>query len=210
MALTNPSQTGFRPYMRANETVTKTIRRRIASNNATAIFKYDCLHVGTAAGVWGLATAGSGVTGVSTGASYWDATINGRRENVFLPATTTYSSTAFDDYGNTDQSFVYVTDDAVQTEFVAQYSGSVPAATDMTKNANFVASAGSTATGMSGHTLNQATINTTADLDFNIVDYLHNVTNDMAQTALAKVIVRINSEPGVPPFSSTNPGTTGV
>lgn len=207
---TNPSQTGFRPYQRKNETVTKTIRRRIASNNGTAIFKFDCLHYGTAAGVWGLATAGSGVTGVSMGASYWDANINGRRENPYLPVSTTYTSTSFDDYGNTDQSFIYATDDAVQTLFVCQYSGSVPALTDLTKNANFVASAGSTTTGLSGHALNQATLNTTADLDFRIEDFLHNPLNDMTQTALAKVIVAINSEPGVPPFSSTNPGSTGV
>jgi hypothetical protein len=206
----NMSQTGFRPFMRANETATKTIRRRVASNNGTAIFKYDCMHVGTAAGVWGLATAGSGVTGVSLGASYWDTRINGRREAVFLPVSTTYSSTAFDDYGNTDQSFIYVNDDAVQSEYQCQYSGSTPALTDMTKNANFVASAGSTATGLSGHTLNQATINTTADLDFNIVDYKHNVFNDVSIAAQAKVIVRSNAEPGVPPFSSTNPGTTAV
>jgi hypothetical protein len=207
--MANLSQTGFRPFMRANETATKAIRRRVASNNGTAIFKYDCMRVGTAAGVWGLATANGGVTGVSEGASYWDATINGRREARYLPVSTTYSSTAFDDYGNTDQSFIYVTDDAVQTEFVCQYSGSTPALTDLTKNADFVASAGSTVTGLSGHTLNQATLATTADLDFSIVDFKHNVLNDMTTTN-AKVIVRINSLPGVPPFSTTNPGTLGA
>jgi hypothetical protein len=203
---TNPSQTGFRPHMRANETVTKTIRRRVASNNATAMFRYDCMRV-TAAGVWGLAAAGTGFNGTSAGASYWDATINGRREAKYLPATTTYTSTAFDDYGNTDQSFVYITDDAVQTEFVCQYSASVPALTDLTKNANIVAGAGSTVTGNSGHTLDQTSLATTADLDVNIVDFWHNVFNDVSQTALAKVIVRINTGL-VPPFNAA--GTAGV
>lgn len=203
----NPVQGGFLPYMKGNENAgVKFIRRRIASNNGTAIFKYDCMKV-TAAGVWGLATAGSGVTGVSGGASYWDATINGRRENAYLPASTTYSSTAFDQYGETDQSFCYITDDAIHTEFRCQYSGTaVVALTDLTKNANFVATAGSTATGLSGHELNSATIATTAALDFNIVDFWHSVQND--PTAVdPKVIVRINL--GVsPPFNAN--GTAGV
>jgi hypothetical protein len=203
---TNPSQTGYRPYARANETVTKAIRRRVASNNATAMFKFDCMRV-TAAGVWGLAAAGTGFNGVAQGASYWDATINGRRENVYLPATTVYSGTAFDFHGETDQSFVYITDDAVQTEFVCQYSASTPALTDLTKNANIVAGAGSTTTGLSGHTLDQTTLNTTADLDVCIVDFKHDPLNDVTQTALAKVIVRINTGL-LPPFNAA--GTAGV
>lgn len=203
---TNPSQTGYRPYMRANETVTKSIRRRVASANGTAMFKFDCMRV-TAAGVWGLAAAGTGFNGVSQGASYWDATINGRRENTYLPVSTSYTSTAFDYHGDTDQSFVYITDDAVQTEFVCQYSASTPALTDLTKNANIVAGAGSTTTGNSGHTLDQTTLATTADLDVNIVNFLQNPNNDVTQTALAKVIVRINTGL-VPPFNAA--GTAGV
>jgi hypothetical protein len=203
---TNPSQTGFRPYMKGNGTAVKVIRRRVASNNATAMFKYDCLRV-TGAGVWGLAAAGTGFNGTSEGASYWDATINGRRENVYLPATTVYSSTAFDDYGNTDQSFLYITDDAVHTEFQCQYSASTPALTDLTKNANIVAGAGSTTTGISGHTLDQTTLNTTADLDVTIIDFKHNPFNDVTTAARAKVIVMINTGL-LPPFNAA--GTAGV
>lgn len=207
MAL-NPSRTGFWPWMNAGSTSTQTVRRRVASNNGTAIFKGDCLTL--AAGVYTLATAGGSntVAGASTGASYWDATINGRRENPYLPVSTTYSSTTFDDYGNTDESFVYVTADPVNTRFVCQYSASTPALADLTKNASFVAGAGSTTTGISGHALDQTTIATTAALAFRIVDVLHNVLNDPAGTAAtAKAIVQINLGP-LPPFNAA--GTAGV
>ena len=204
---TNPSFTGIHPWGNAGSTSTQSVRRRIASNNGTGIFMGDCMKR-TAAGVWGLATAGSGVSGTSTGASFFDSSINGRREQPFLPVSTTYSSTSFDDYGNTDESFVYVTADPVNTRVQAQYSASTPALTDLTKNANFAAGAGgSTTTGLSTHVLDQTTINTTAALDFSIVDIKHNVLNDPTQAALAKVIVQINLGL-VPPFNAA--GTAGV
>lgn len=202
---TNWNMTGFRPHANAGSTSTQLMRRRVASNNGTAIFWGDCLKY-TAAGVIGLATAGSGVTAVSQGASYWDSTINGRRENPYLPASTTYSSTSFDDYGNTDESFVYATVDPLNARFVVQYSASTPALTDLTKNANFVANAGSTTTGRSGHVIDQTTLNTTANLDFRIQDVWHNVLNDPTGT-LPAVIVQINTGL-VPPFNSN--GTAGV
>ncbi|MBV8928867.1 MAG: hypothetical protein JO152_07070 [Mycobacteriaceae bacterium] len=205
---TNPSFTGFHPWNNAGSTSTQYRRYRTASNNGTAIFMGDCLKR-TAAGVWGIATAGAGVAGVCGGASYWDATINGRRENTYLPASTTYSGTAFDDYGNTDNSFLYVTADPVNTRFQCQYSASTPALTDMTKNASFAAgSGGSTTTGISSHVLDQTTIATTAALDFTIVDIKRNVLNDPAgAAATAKAIVQINVGT-VPPFNSA--GTAGV
>jgi hypothetical protein len=205
--MANLSQTGFFPWGNYGSTSTQTKRERVASNNGTAIFKGDMIDF-TAAGVVGIATAGSGAIGASTGASYWDATINGRRENPYLPASTTYSSTAFDDYGNTDESFIYVTADPVNTRFVCQYSASTPALTDITKNANFAAgSGGSTTTGISSHVLDQTTVATTLSLDLRIRDIVHNVRNDPTAVS-AKVIVQINHGT-LPPFVSTNPGMVG-
>lgn len=204
---TNPSFTGFHPWLASTNDAIQSWRRRIASNPATGIFKGDCVKQ-TAAGVWGLATAAAGVGSVSQGASYFDATIGGRRENPYMPSGTTYTSTAFDDYGNTDQAFIYIVADPVNTRFQAQYSASVPALTDLTKNANFAAgSGGSTASGISSHVLDQTTLNTTAALDFHIIDIKHNVLNDPTQTALVKAIVQINVAK-LPPFGDT--GTTGV
>jgi hypothetical protein len=203
---TNLNITGFHPFNNFGGTSVQCVRRRVASNNSTAIFRGDCIDH-TAAGVVGLATAGSGLIGTSTGASYWDATINGRRENPYLPASTTYSSTAFDDYGNTDESFIYVTADPVNTRFRVQYSTGNPALTDLTKNANFVAgSGGSTTTGISSHTLDQTTIATTANKDFRILELWQNVLNDPT-AANADVIVQIDLGK-VPPFNSA--GTAGV
>jgi len=206
---TTPSFTGFHPWGNSGATSTQLVRRRVASNNGTAIFLGDCL-VYTAAGVIGLATAGSGVTSVSQGADYFDSTINGRRRNPYLPASTTYSAAVFDDYGNTDESYVDMVADPVNVRFQAQYSASTPALTDLTKNANFVAgSGGSTTTGVSSHAIDQTTIATTLTLDFRIQDLKRNVLNDPTQAALAKVIVQINNG-RVPPFGTSAPGSVGI
>lgn len=204
--MANVSQTGFRPFGNSGSTSTQNKRVRVASNNGTAIFKGDCVKI-TAAGVWGLATAGAGVSSVAQGAEYWDAAINGRRSNPYLPVSTTYTGATFDDHAETDESFLFVVSDPVGTRFQAQYSGGTPALTDITKNANFVASAGSTVNGLSGHTINQATLASNAALDFFLMDWKHSVDNDMTTTN-AKVIVQINVGL-VPPFTGTS-GAAGV
>lgn len=199
--MANASQAGFWPEGNQIATATQTKRVRIVSNNSTAIFLGDCLKR-TAAGVWGLATAGGGIAGVSQGASYMDAATLVRKEGAYLPASTTYSSTAFDTYGDTDESFVYTAADPFSVRYRCQ-NPATPALTDMTKNANVVASAGSTTTGISGHVL--GTIETTQGDDFAITDFVHSPLNDMA-SANAKYIVQINAVP-VAPGSA---GATGV
>jgi len=205
--MANQSYTGFNPVANVDGETVQVIRRRVASNNGTAMFWGDCMKR-TAAGVWGLATAGAGVSGVAQGASFFDSNLNSRKEGKFLPVSTTYSGTTFDNFGDTDESFVYITADPVGNRFLAQYSGSTPALADLTLNANFVASAGSTTTGQSGHTLNQATLATTLTLDFLVVDIWHNPLNDTTATN-AKVIVQINNGL-VPPFGTAAPGSVGV
>src|SRR5579872_98688 len=204
--MANPSFTGFHPWANAGSTSTQLMRRKTASNNGTAIFLGDCLKY-TAAGVVGLATAGAGFTTISQGCEYYDSTINGRRFNTYLPASTTYSGSVFDDWGNTDESMILCTADPVNTRFQAQYSASTPALTDVTKNANFTAGSGSTTTGISGHALDQTTLATTANLDFRVQDLKRNVLNDPTVASVAKVIVQINTGL-VPPFNSA--GTAGV
>lgn len=203
--MANASLTGLWPWANAGSTSTQLMRRRAASNNGTAFFFGDCGKY-TAAGVVGLATAGGGVSTVFQGAEFFDSTINGRRFSPSLPVSTTYSGTLFDDYGNTDETFMLCVVDPVNTRFQAQYSASTPATTDLTKNANLLASAGSATTLISGHVLDQSTLATTANLDFRIQDLKRNVLNDPTATG-AKVIVQINTGL-VPPFNSA--GTAGV
>ena len=205
--MANPSFTGFQPWANAGSTSTQLMRRKTASGNGTAIFMGDCL-VYTAAGVIGLASAGAGVTAVAQGAEYYDSTINGRRFNTYLPASTTYSGSVFDDWGNTDESMILCTADPVNTRFQAQYSASTPALTDVTKNFNFVANAGSTTTGVSGHAVDQTTLGTQAAKDMRIQDLKRNVLNDPTVAAAAKVIVQIHVGL-VPPFTGTS-GAAGV
>lgn len=205
--MANLSFTGFHPYGNVASTATNVMRRRVASNNGTAFFTGDCVKRATA-GVWALATAGAGVSGVCQGASFFSSTLNGRREDVFLPASTTYTATTFDIFGETDESFIYVTSDPVNDRFQAQYSASTPALADLTLNANILASAGSTTTGISGHKIDQSTIATTLTLDITIVDIKHSVLNDTTAT-LAKAIVCINNGQ-IQPFGTAAPGTVGL
>lgn len=196
--MANALQGGFWPESNQGNTTTQTKRVRIVSNNGTAIFLGDCMSR-TAAGVWGLATPGSGVGGVSQGASYQDGVQFVRKEGVYLPAGTTYTSTAFDQNGDTDQSFVYIAADPLLVRYKCMIAAaSTGALADMTLNANFVATAGSTTTGISGHTL--AAPANTVGLDFAIQDFWHNVFNDPTLVN-AKYIVQINKlnvAPGSP------------
>lgn len=196
--MANLSQGGFWPEHNQGATATQEKRVRVASNNGTAIFLGDCV-TRTAAGVWGLATPGSGVSGVSQGASYYDPGQLVRKEGAFLPASTTYSSTAFDMQGDTDQSFLRIVADPLNVRYRCQaIAAGVPALADLTLNANFVATAGSTTTGISGHTL--AAPANTVGLDFAIMDVKRNVLNDPTLVN-AKYIVQINKlyvAPGSP------------
>lgn len=187
--MANASRTGFWPVHNQGATATQEKRVRVASNNGTAIFLGDCV-TRTAAGVWGLATPGSGVSGISQGASYYDPGQLVRKEGPYLPASTTYSSTAFDMYGETDQSFLRITADPLNVRYECQAKAATTGAlTDTTKNANFSAGAGSTTTGISGHLLD--TLATTAALDFAVMDVKRNVLNDPTAVNF-KFIVQIN------------------
>jgi len=197
--MANAARTGFWPVADAISTSIQTKRVRIASNNGTAIFWGDCL-ARTAAGVWGLATAGGGVSSVSQGGSIFDSTQLVRKEVVFIPASTTYSGTAFDMYGETDNSFLYIVSDYQGARFECQAKASTTGAlTDVTKNANFSAGAGSTTTGISGHLLD--TLGTSNASDFAVMDIKRNVFNDPTSVNF-KFIVQINN--------STLPGSAGA
>lgn len=197
--MANAARTGFWPVADRIGTAIQTRRERMASNNGTAFFWGDCMLKGTAAGVWGLATAGGGVSGVFQGGSILDTTQLVRKEVVFVPASTTYSGTAFDFYGETDNSFIYVTSDYQGLHFECQAKAATTGAlTDVTKTANFSAGAGSTTTGISGHLLD--TLGTSTGSDFAVRDIKRSVDNDPTLVNF-KFIVQINN-PGLPPAAA--------
>src|ERR1700690_2485020 len=107
---TNLARTGFWPMSNSNDECIQLRRVRVASNNSTAIFWGAAVIRGS--GVFTVATSGTAaIASVAQGASYLDSTQLVRKENMFLPASTTYSGTAFDYYGETDNSFIYVVSD---------------------------------------------------------------------------------------------------
>ena len=122
---------------------------------------------------------------------------------VFLPASTTYSGTAFDYYGETDNSFIYVVSDVFGARFEAQYvAAATPALTDITRNADISLGAGSTTTGVSGHLLNS--IATTQTFPFAVTDIKRNVLNDVTSVN-SHLIVQANNITVGPAFG----GATG-
>ena len=89
--------------------------------------------------------------------------------------------------------YIHVADDPdlifeIQEDSVG---GSIAMATAGTKNADFIAGAGSTTTGYSGWMLDSSTINTTATLQMRLLRGVHRADNEMA-SANAKWLVKIN------------------
>lgn len=92
--------------------------------------------------------------------------------------------------------FVNVDPDALFE--IQQVTGGTPlTANDVGLNANFVVAAGSTATGMSGVTINNATEAVTNTLDLKIVEMVNRVDNDVGSAVgtgadASRFLVRIN------------------
>jgi hypothetical protein len=148
--MANVLKGGFWPVM---EGQARARRYEVASSNSTAIFSGDmCKAVDT--GVVDVAAAAdTDLIGVVKEVEY---TANGRRvRRPYLPASTTYSPTA---RGSVNASYVWIYDDpameywvCVSTHAETDTEAEVRAA--LFTNADFVAGAGNTVYGRSGHTL---------------------------------------------------------
>jgi hypothetical protein len=132
-------------------------RRKIASNNATAIYRGDPV-VGLTTGYIGQASAGTTqIAGIFAGCEYI-STSQGKK--VFSPywpgSDATGDVTAF-------------VVDAPNSLFLAASNGSPFVLADIGSGVNFAVGTGNTANGISGATLDQSSLNTTNTLPFKIV-----------------------------------------
>lgn len=161
----------------------------VPATNATALFIGDPVIVtgtGDPQGYpdCGIASVGGRITGVVVGFRPTAPFSPGKS----LPALT--------------EGYVIVADDPALL-FEVQTTGTALAAADIGLNANLVAGAGSTYTGLSGWTLDNTTKATTATLQLRIVELQHDTNNTIGTNA--NFLVAINS-----PTETGAAGSTGV
>ncbi len=139
--------------------------RKIASDNATAIFAGDPV---TTLSTGYIAQSSPGTTqiaGIFVGCKYLSTALQRTVWSPFWPGS-----------GATGDVQAYIVNDP-NAQFVAQVGGSSSTGivfADIGANVNFAVGTGSTVTGISGAYVNQTTVNTTATLPFRIVGLIEN------------------------------------
>lgn len=148
--MANTAVAGFQPYNVKNGGSVTFKRGRVLTNNTTAIFMHDAV-VRAATGDYVVASAtNTAVESSAQGCEYTDAA-GTRRMGKYLPAATLYTSSGVDP---SNGSYISMVDNVVNTGFRASVANSAIALTDLNLNYVMVLGAGSTTTGLSGHTLN--------------------------------------------------------
>jgi len=197
--MANVQVAGFHPISKGSQTV-ELVRKRVLTNNTTAIFKGDALDSTTAGDVIVTANTNTDIYSVQWGgASYLS---NGDRiERKYLPATTLYTSSGVDP---ANASYVYCVDDMVSTKFKASVDEAI-ALTDLGINYQMVLGAGSTTSGWSGHELDATSRNTTATLPWRVLDFVIGDPKSDVDAADAHVVCIANAgnrEPALEPGGS--------
>ncbi len=178
---------GFQPCRRLGAGSLTKMRRRVLTNNTTAIFLHDALKATTAGDYLVASATNTAVANVSGGVSYVDST--GKRVNSkYLPATTLYTSTTVDP---DNASYVWVTEDPVNTLFRCSIDEAVVLA-DLFLNYKMVLGTGSTTTGLSGHELDATTPATTATFPWRVREFVTGGATSDPDAADATVLASIN------------------
>lgn len=166
---------------------------RVQDAYAFSLFKGDPVIL--AGGYITIGTAGSAVSGVFWGCKY----INAIGTYIFSPYWPASTSTF-----NTAGAECFVVD-ATSTLFNIQLSGTGIAQTNIGNNANFVAGAGSTITGVSGYALDSTTVATgNATRNCKIIELTPNPTNAFS-VSYNNAVVRLNNQ-----IFNSGTGTAGV
>lgn len=187
--MANIAMNGFHPVMKGAQTP-ELVKKRVLTNNTTAIFKGDCVIDQTGGDVIVTAATNTSIYSVQWGGASYIGATGDRVERRYLPAATLYTSTGVDPQ---NASYVFCVDDMVNTKFRA----SIPGATVLARlgeNHKIVLGAGSTSTGWSGHTLDAATPATTATFPWRVVDHvLGDPKMDVDSTTQVHVICMANA-----------------
>jgi hypothetical protein len=196
--MANTALPGFHPYRVLGGGTIGYTRRRVLTNNTTAIFLNDAV-IANATGDFVVQATGTTFTSnVARGAVYTDAT-GVRVERKFLPAATLYTSSGV---APDNASYIYIVDDPLRVQFLASIDAAV-AITDLNLNFAVTLGAGSTVTGMSGHKLTATGKNVTATIPWRFMEFVLGDPKSDPDAADAAVIVQINADATTPALSAS-------
>jgi hypothetical protein len=185
--MANTQVAGFQPLMKGSQTP-ELVRKRVLTNNTTAIFKGDALDTTTTGDVFVTATTNAAIYSVQWGgASYISG--SDRIERKHLPAATLYTSTGIDP---ANASYVYCVDDMVNTKFLASVDEAI-ALLDLNVNYVMVLGTGSTTSGLSGHELDATGRAVTATFPWRVTDFVLGDPKSDPDAADAKVVCMANA-----------------
>lgn len=160
----------------------------VATGNSTAIFKGDVLKRVSGGGVDVAAAGDLDIVGVCDGVEqYWDG--ENLRKGNYLPASTAYSTNLSRQsklrvIGATNAVFEVDADDGVTATDEATFQSYIG------ENCDITAGAGSTASGLSGHSLDIST-HATATAQMRIVGIAKRIDQDFASSRV-KLLVQVN------------------
>lgn len=198
--MANVAVPGFIPIVKGGLT-TELVRKRVLTNNTTAIFKGDSCVITGSGDVVVQSTGTTTASTVARGASYLDST-GQRVERAYLPATTTYTSTTVDPY---NASYAYCVKDMVNTGLRASVDAAI-ALTDLNLNYAVTLGTGSTTSGMSAHELTATGRAGTATIPYRVTEFILGDPLSDPDSAHAHVICYLNAG-AIEPALSAGSGT---
>jgi hypothetical protein len=185
--MANVQLPGFIPYTKGG-LPPEMVRKRVLTNNTTAIFKGDACDLQTGGDVTVTAVTNAAFFSVQWGgASYMSG--QERLERKHLPAATLYTSTTNDP---SNASYVYCVKHMESQEFLATVD-EVLALTDLGLNYVIVLGAGNTSSGFSGHELDATGRAVTATFPWRVNDFLIGDPKSDVDAADAKVVCMQNA-----------------
>lgn len=197
--MANVQLAGFQPESRGGLTC-ELVRKRVLTNNTTAIFKGDALDSTGSGEIIVNATTNGDIYSVQWGgASYVSG--GDRIERVYLPATTLYTSSGVDP---ANASYVYCVANNSTQVYLATVDEAI-ALTDMGLNYVMVLGTGSTTSGLSGHELDATGRAVTATFPWRVLEFVTGDPKSDVDAADAKVRCMINAgirEPALEPGGS--------
>lgn len=186
--MANVQLAGFHPESRGGLTC-ETVRKRVLTNNTTAIFKGDCVAEAATGDIVVAASTSAAIYSVQWGGASYMAS-GDRVEKVFLPATTLYTSTGVDPV---NASYVHVVANTQNQVFNGTVDEAI-ALTDLNLNYLIVLGTGSTTSGLSAHELDATSRAVTAATGpWRVMDFVIGDPKSDVDAADAKVRCMINA-----------------
>ncbi len=187
--MANTALKGFAPYLVKGGGPVTYRRGRVLTNNTTAIFLGDCVVRAATGDYVVMATGTTAVESVQYGGCAFTNSAGTRVFGKFLPAATLYTSTGV--YPD-NASYIWFVDNVVNTAFTASVDAAI-ALTDLNLNYAVTLTAGSTATGLSGHVLTATGRAVTATIPWRVEEFVFGSPINDVDLINAAVVCYVNA-----------------